>query len=423
MDPRRKKTIWTAAALVVAVAAGGAAVARSRARTDAPAWETAAVDRGDVVVRVTASGTLAARRTVLVSSQVSGRLKELHADYNDLVAKGDLLARIDPQPFEAAVAQAQANTAAARANVAKARAKVADLERQLERRRVLLERKLIAQEEWESGQAELEIARAEASAADANLAQGKAALDQARFNLSNTAIRSSIDGIVVSRDVDVGQTVAASLQAPTLFTIAEDLKLMEVQAHVSESDVGRIANGMTATFTVDAWPGERMEGTVRQVRNAATTTQNVVTYDVILDVENPELRLRPGMTANVTFVVSERRDVLRVANAALRFRPAGAQAAPGGAGAGGAARGGAVPAPDRRVVHAVAAGQLRPVPVRVGVTDGSYTEIVEGSLEAGTHVATRSLAKTSGGNATDGEAPRTSQRAGGSGAPPPPRMF
>jgi HlyD family secretion protein len=423
MNAKTQKRILAAGAVAVALAAGGVVLARSRAQAEAPAWETATVDRGDVVVRVTASGTVAARRTVLVSSQVSGRLKELHADYNGLVTKGDLLARIDPQPFEAAVAQAQASSAAARANLTKARAKVADLERQSERRRVLLERKLIAEEEWEAGQAELEIARAEASAAEAGLAQAKAALDQARFNLSNTAIRSPIDGIVVSRDVDVGQTVAASLQAPTLFTIAEDLKLMEVQAHVSESDVGRIADGMAATFTVDAWPGERMDGKVRQVRNAATTTQNVVTYDVILDVENPELRLRPGMTANVTFVVSERRDVLRVPNAALRFRPAGAAAAAGATGSGASARGGAAAAADRKVVHAVAAGQLRPVPVRVGVTDGSHTELVEGALEAGTPVATRSLVKTGGGNATDGDAARTSQRAGGSGAPPPPRMF
>lgn len=441
MDPKRKRTTWAAVAIAVVVLGLGALLLRRGAK-EPPRFETAAVDRGDVVVRVTASGTVSARRTVEVSSQVSGRVKELLTDFNARVKKGDLLARIDPQPFEAAVAQSQANAAAARANVEKARANVADLARQAARKKVLFERNLVAAEEWESAQAELDKARAEENGAHASLAQAKAALDTAAFNLSSTAIRSPIDGIVVSRAVDVGQTVAASLQAPTLFTLAEDLRLMQVQAHVSESDVGRITEGTAATFTVDAWPGEKVKASVRQVRNAATTTSSVVTYDVILDVENPALRLRPGMTANVTFVVAERRGVLRVPNAALRFHPPAPPAGAPPPGAPPLAAGGPPPAAagasqgasqtttattspaaaDRKVLFVEAAdGRLTPVPVKVGVTDGSYTEIVEGSIEAGARVATRdaSAAATS----TSSTRSETRSRQQGPGGPPPPRMF
>ena len=398
--PRRRIAVGLATAAITVATATGAAL-RSRGGPAAPVYETAVLERGDVVARVAASGTVAARRTVLVSSQVSGRVKEVHVDFNSPVRRGQLLARIDPQPFEAQVAQSESNAAAARANVEKARANAGEQQRLVSRRRVLAERQLIAAEEWESAQAALAIARAEVAAAEASVAQAKAVLEQARFNLGSTAIRAPIDGIVVARDVDVGQTVAASLQAPTLFTLAEDLRSMEVQAHVSESDVGRIVEGMAATFTVAAFPRNRIAGTVRQVRNAATTKENVVTYDVVVDVENPDLRLKPGMTANVTFTVAERRDVLRVPNAALRFRPPGA--APAGP---------AVGAQEPRALHVVAGDGLRRVPVQVGVTDGSYTEITEGDLQAGSVVATYAA----------GGATRTAERQTG-GGPPPPRMF
>jgi len=371
---------WIARGVALAAAIAGivAFVAWPRRAPSAPPFTSAPVERGAVVARVTASGTLSARRTVLVSSQVSGRLAAVLVDFNAPVRRGQVLARIDPQPFAAAVAQAEANAAAAEATVEKARAKAAELERQVGRDRALAARQLVATAELETAESELAMARAELSGAQASVAQAAAALAQARFNLSMTSIRSPIDGLVVSRDVDEGQTVAASLQAPTLFTLAEDLRSMQVKAHVSESDVGRIAVGMPASFTVSAFPKQPFDGSVRQVRTSAQTTENVVTYDVIVDAENPALRLKPGMTATVTFTIAERRDVLRVPNAALRFRPPGATPAPT-----------SPPGDDRKLVHVVTADALRPIPVEVGVTDGTYTEITAPALAAGMLVATQ----------------------------------
>jgi HlyD family secretion protein len=228
------------------------------------------------------------------------------------------------------------------------------------------------------------------------VAQAKAALNQAQVNLGYTAIVSPTDGVVISRNVDVGQTVAASLQVATLFVIAEDLSRMQVDTSVSEADVGKIVAGMPATFVVDAYPGERFVGKVRQVRNSATTVQNVVTYDAVIDVENKELKLRPGMTANVTFVWADRKDVLRVANAALRFRPpadvlasaspekSGARngakdPAPAGKEAGNAERGAA----NQRTVWVLRAGKPTAVKLKAGITDGTVTEVLEGELSAG----------------------------------------
>ncbi|MGC3998991.1 MAG: efflux RND transporter periplasmic adaptor subunit [Anaeromyxobacter sp.] len=408
MIKRHWKKLAAAAAALVVIA--GLWLARPRP-PPAPAWEATPLDRGDVVVKVTASGTLAARRTVVVSSQVSGRVAELAVDYNGRVRKGQLLARIDPQPFQAAVAQATASAAAAGAQVSKARASLADLERQSARSRELLDRGLLAREEWDASVAQVTMSKAELAAAEAGLAQARAALDEARYKLTQTDIRSSIDGIVVSRDVDVGQTVAASLQAPTLFTLAEDLSLMEVRAHVSESDVGKISEGMAATFKVDAFPREVLQGRVRQVRNAATTTQSVVTYDVVVDVENPALKLKPGMTATVTFVAAERRDALRAPNAALRFKP------PAGA---------APPAPrdlaaDQRVIYLVEAERLSPVTVRLGVSDGAHTELLDAQVPPGALVATGSASADGAGSAA--ATAKRSQAPGGPGGPPPPRMF
>jgi HlyD family secretion protein len=207
--------------------------------------------------------------------------------------------------------------------------------------------------------------------------QARAALHQAQINLAYTTIISPINGVVISRSVDVGQTVAASLQAPTLFTIAEDLQKMQVDTSVAEADVGKLSAGMQATFTVDAYPTERFSGKVRQIRNAPQTVQNVVTYDAVIDVDNQNMKLKPGMTATVSFVYAEKEDVLKVANAALRFRPPASAIPDGG-----------VPsrrqmAPDRRVVWLLRDGQAQPVPIRIGVTDGTVTEVVEGAVSDG----------------------------------------
>ena len=411
-------------AAAAAAVALGAAGWRSKARSAAPAQllETALVERGDVTARVTATGTLSAIVTVQVGSQVSGRIAALHADYNDRVRKGQLIALIDPQLYQAAVAQARANLLAARGNLAKAKAQAVDAERQSARQEALAARKLVAQADADTAQATAEAARASVEAAEGAVAQAEAALDQAEVNLAYTRIHSPTDGVVISRSVDVGQTVAASLQAPTLFIIAEDLAKMQVDTSVSEADVGRLRAGMPATFTVDAYPGEPFRGTVRQVRNAATTTQNVVTYDAVIDVANPELKLKPGMTASVTFVHAEKKGVVKVPNAALRFRPqagapgfeqaqgaASSRAAappPGGLmglggpppGAGGPPPGAgapAAPAPratkstsPMRTVWAVRGGRPVPVQVEIGLSDGSATELVKGELREGERVVT-----------------------------------
>ncbi|HYQ81399.1 MAG TPA: efflux RND transporter periplasmic adaptor subunit [Anaeromyxobacteraceae bacterium] len=359
--------------------------------------ETAKADRGRIVAKVTATGTLSAIVTVQVGSQVSGRVAALYADFNSPVKKGQLIAKIDPQLFQAAVEQARANYVAAQGNLAKSKAQAADADRQYVRNKALAERKLIAQADLDTAQSNAEAARAQVDASAGAVEQARAALHQASVNLAYTDITSPTNGVVISRNVDVGQTVAASLQAPTLFVIAEDLAKMQVDTSVAEADVGRLTAGMSASFTVDAYPSETFQGAVRQIRNAPQTVQNVVTYDAVIDVKNPDLKLKPGMTANVTFVYAEKDDVLRVPNAALRFRPppdlaafAGNSGRPGGRGNpdGGAPAPKAVQTPDQRTVWVMR--QDKPVPTRIktGISDGAFTEVVEGGLEAGDAIVT-----------------------------------
>ncbi|MGC3996290.1 MAG: efflux RND transporter periplasmic adaptor subunit [Anaeromyxobacter sp.] len=411
--------------LAVAAVAGALVAWRWRAGGDAVGrYETAAVDRGRVVARVTATGTLSALVTVQVGSQVSGRISELHADFNDRVRKGQLIARIDPALFEAAVQQQRANVVAAQGNLARARAQAADAGRQLARTQDLFQKQLASRAELDTARATAEAADASVQASQGSLAQARAAAHQAEVNLAYTRIVSPTDGVVISRNVDVGQTVAASLQAPTLFVIAEDLARMQVDTSVAEADVGRLRAGMPASFTVDAWPGETFQGAVRQVRNAPQTVQNVVTYDAVVDVANPEQRLKPGMTATVTFIYAEREDALRLPNAALRFRPpaslraARGAAAPaaqpaaerqgaGGAGQGGArgARPGGRGAAERTVWVVRAPGRApEPVQIRTGISDGSVTEVLEGGLQAGDAVVTEAVGGA-GGGAQGGGAP------------------
>jgi HlyD family secretion protein len=356
---------------------------------------------------------------------------QLFADFNSPVKKGQLIAKIDPQLFVAALQQSQANFVAAQGDLAKAKAQAADAQRQLARTRSLAERKLVAQADLDTSQANAEAAQAGVDSAAGRVEQARAALSQARVNLAYTSIVSPINGTVISRNVDVGQTVAASLQAPTIFVLAEDLKKMQVDTSVAEADVGKLRDGMETTFSVDAFPGKRFRGTVRQIRNSPQTVQNVVTYDAVVDVANPDLELRPGMTANVSFVYAERQDALRVPNAALRFRPSpellggAAGAGAGGRGAGapaqaaqagargpqGGAAGAAAPRerePDRRTVWVLRGEQPQAVRVRTGVSDGTVTEIIEGDLREGDAVIT--------------DATTTAKPPGGGGGRPP-RMF
>jgi HlyD family secretion protein len=413
---RKKSLRWLVAALVVAGAGYWFFVRDDGERgKDAARYTTLPVEQGRITAKVTATGTLSALVTVQVGSQVSGRLQEILVDYNSEVKKGQVLARLDPLMFSASLEQARANAIAARGNLKKAKVQAEEAQRQFERVESLAAKRFVAEAELDTARSNADVARATAEAAEGQVAQTKAALRAAEINLSYTTIASPIDGIVVSRSVDVGQPVAASFQAPTLFVLAEDLRKMQVNTSVAEADVGKLVPGMAATFTVDAWPGEKFVGTVRQIRNAPQTVQNVVTYDAVIDVANPDVKLRPGMTANVTFVTGERDAVLKIPNAALRFKapqsvleaaatPAD-EAGGGGRGAGsgggrgagsgggrGAGPGGApkapVPAEGQRIVWVLRDDRPVALSVKPGLTDGVVTEQVEGDLKAGDAVIT-----------------------------------
>ncbi len=442
---RLKSKKWWGAVLLAAIAVGPLGASGCRGSKPPVQWETTAVDRGRITARVTATGTLSALVTVQVGSQVSGRVQQLFVDFNSPVKKGQLIAKIDPQLFQASLEQARANYAAAEGNLEKAKVQAAQAELDFKRQANLAERKLVAPADFDTAKTNLAAAKAQISVNIANLQQAKAALNQARVNLAYTSIISPTDGVVISRSVDVGQTVAASLAAPTIFVIAEDLRKMQVDTSVAEADVGKLTAGMDATFVVDAFPGERFKGKVRQIRNAAQTVQNVVTYDAVIDVDNSDLKLRPGMTANVTFIFANRDNVLRVPNAALRFRLSadvsaainleskGAKSGDGGgargeaaavsgsrpgSGAGGRPRAGAGggssaadEAPDRKTVWVLGGGVPRPVKIKSGASDGTKTEVVEGALAEGDLVITEATV-------TGGSKPATG---GLPGAPAPPR--
>ena len=378
--PPRKAGVWSrgvlGAAALVAVAWAGIRLASSPTQPSVH-YQVQLVDRGDVRAKVTANGALSALVTVSVGSQVSGRIETLHKDFGSQVKKGEVVATIEPGVFRAAAAEANANLAAAVAAVERAEARKFNAEQQFERARDLHAEGLVTGAEYEEADANLHVARAELTVARANVKQARAARDQAEQNLQFTTIVSPIDGVVISRNVDVGQTVAAALQAPTLFTIAQDLTRMQVDTNVAEADIGKISQGMPVTFTVDAHPERTFTGRVRQVRDNAQTLQNVVTYDAVVDVDNRERLLKPGMTASVTFTYAERSDVLRVPNAALRFKPdAAALAVMTDAG---------VPASRRneRTLWILREGGAVPIAVRAGITDGTSTEVVGGDIRAG----------------------------------------
>jgi len=358
----RKLSFWIILIILITAAALGYAYF-FRGKEAGAKYRTARVERGSLSSFVTANGTVNPVITVLVGSQVSGMIQKLYADYNTPVKEGQLIAQIDPALFQAQVAQAKAklenakatflnaqadiatarsNVEASRANVLKAKVSLDDAKRNLGRSLELYGRNLIAtsdrdaaQTAYDSAVALLEAAQAQEKASEAGLDSAKARLESARagikqaeaelelaqVNLDHTRIIAPVTGIVISRNVDVGQTVAASLQAPTLFTIAQDLTEMQVDTNVSEADIGRVAVGQETNFTVDAFPQITFKGKVTEIRNAPMTIQNVVTYDVVVQVKNPDLKLRPGMTANVSILVAHRENVLSIPNAALRFRP------------------------------------------------------------------------------------------------------
>lgn len=472
----KSKYLWLSL-VVISTVGGLGAWKLFTVKADKPVYLFGTVEKGNIVMQVAATGTLAAVTTVQVGSQVSGNIAELYADFNSEVKKGQLLAKLDPALFEAQVEQATANVrtseatlnddlasiATTKANLEKAKVDVLDKQRKLRRQKELFDENLIPRDDLDTAQAaldaavatqksveaQLESAQARYKADESRLIQAKANLETAKLNLSHTIITSPISGTIISRSVDRGQTVAASFSSPTLFTIGEDLTKMQVNTNIDEADVGRIKTGMEATFSVDAYPGETFSGMISQIRLAATTVQNVVTYNAIIDVANPQLKLKPGMTANVKILIEKVEDALKLPNSALRFKPTlseaefaeafkrageeqawsrfkfmllstpsavtqgngfagGGQGAnrggAGGFGQGGGARGGMGAGGARRDPGATMARStrgrrvpvwvvgedklLRPVIVRLGLTDGVSTQVEDGKLKQGDKVVT-----------------------------------
>jgi HlyD family secretion protein len=377
--------LWIVAILLVCAAVVGLFVRRAR-RGPQIQYDTAAIDRGTIAAKITATGNLSALLTVQVGSQVSGRVQKLFVDYNSPVKKGEPVATLDPLLFDAAVKQATANLLTAKGTLLKDQALLVNTKLIFERTQKLMDEKIVAQSDLDTASANYDSAKAQVGADQSNLQSAQAYLDQAQVNRDYTTIISPIDGTVISRNVDVGQTVAASFQAPTLFVIAQDLRKMQVDTNVGEADVGRLTEGMPATFTVDAYPARPFEGRLRQIRNAAQTLQNVVTYDAVIDVENTKLLLKPGMTANVTFIASQKDNVVRLRNAALRFQPdpqlltrVGITPPPPQT---------TVPQPNHATIWLLRDNHPVPVDVITGVTDGTYTELVSGDLRPGDTVVT-----------------------------------
>ena len=438
---QRKTALIIAAAALVSVGLGTWAVVGGQAGVQ---YRTAPVDHGDINVAISSTGNPNAVVTVQVGTQVSGVVLALFADFNTKVTKGELIARIDPAPFQAKVDQATANLAAsqsavansqavvqqalagiqaansalaaAQSNVAKAQAVAEDAKVKVDRRVIMVGQGADSKEDLETAQttyksavadhtalvaqqqavedsvkvaqAQLNVANSLVAANQSQVKQFTAALQSAQLDLDHTSITAPVTGVVVSRNVDVGQTVAASLAAPTLFLIAQDLTKMQVDTNVSEADVGRVVVGQLATFTVDAYPGQVFSGAVIQIRKAPINVQNVVTYDAVIGVSNPDMRLFPGMTANVKILVNQRPNVLRVLNAALRYHPATEPAAATVVKGG---RKGA--APEKAVWIMNADNKPQRVVVTTGESDGTYTEVTQGGLKDGDRVIVAALAK------------------------------
>jgi HlyD family secretion protein len=436
--PIGKKTAakWLAAGCALSISIAAAILLYSH-NSHAPEYVTARVDRGDIDSTVTTTGNLNAVITVQVGSQVSGNIIALYADFNTKVKKGQLVAEIDPAPFKAAVDQSQAtlnaaksaivtaqatlaksqadlataeaNVASQKANLVKAQSAVDLAKVEADRRLILIQQKATSQEDYDTAKANYEqaaasmdaaqaaITAAEASAESARkgvdvartqldqatsvVAQDQAILAQAQLNLDHTRILAPVDGTVESRNMDVGQTVAASFQAPVIFLIAQDLTKMQVDTNVDESDVGPIRLDQTANFTVDAYPGQIFRGRVAQIRQAPINVQNVITYDVVIDVSNPDLKLFPGMTANATIFTGHVSNALRIPKAALRFRPPGGSKSP------------AQPQAAQTVYVLDQRGQPRAVQIKTGISDTNHVEAAAGDLVEGEEVITGMVAK------------------------------
>ena len=364
-------------------------------RTPEISYKTAKIERGAIVSTVAATGNLSAVTTVQVGTQVSGTIQKLYADFNSHVKQGQAIAEIDPSLFNASVEQSQGNFLNAEANLQKARVTQADAERTLIRNKKLLAEGIVSQGDYDVAETAMQSARAAVKAAEGGVAQARGSLLQARTNLRYSVIRSPVNGVVISRAVDVGQTVAASFSTPTLFTIAKDLTKMQIEVSVDEADISRIALGQKATFTVDSYPERIFGGKVVQIRSAPIITQNVVTYVVVVNVDNSDLKLMPGMTANVSIEVAKKDDVLKLPPAALRFKPKtkGEEAKNKGNGtntqhpaATSGGRPGGRKAGSSQQVYILKEGKPVAVPVKTGIANNSSIELVESALKEGDEV-------------------------------------
>jgi HlyD family secretion protein len=463
--PGKKLIKWI---VLLAVAAGGIAffVIRQSSNDQPVVFKTGKIDRGPVEQIVTATGQLSAVVTVQVGSQVSGIILKLNADFNSKVNEGDVIALIDPTRIKAALEQAQAVAKNAAASQARAKVNYEQTHRDYDRTKELFDKQVIGGADLETAKSKYDLARVELQSAEAQVAQARASVASARVDLDRTVIKAPISGTVLQRAVDVGQTVAASLQAPTLFTIAQDLSKMEVRAAIDEADVGKLKEGLEARFTVDAYPGQEFLATIHQIRSNPNVQQNVVTYDAILRVDNPDQKLRPGMTANVRIVSQRRDNVLRVPNAALRFKPptdmvlaapanqppvppgmAGASPGDGGAGrerrgpgqggggnwmarrgeggggprgaGGGRGPGGPGGGRTQAQVYQPQGEKVVGVRFRPGIADDEYTEVLGGRLNQGDEV----VVDATGGNVQSTSPPRAAPGMGGGGRGRGPRLF
>jgi HlyD family secretion protein len=370
-----RKAVWIIGILAVGVAIGGYVFFGGERKVPIR-YKTAPVERGSIISVVNATGTINPVTLVQVGSQVTGMVESLHADFNSVVKKDQVVARIDPFPYRARRDQAAANLANAKAAVLKSKADLSQRKRELDRVQSLIKQQFVSQNDVDVAVTAYEGAQAQLAVAEAAVKQAQAALEAAELDLTYTVIKSPIDGIVISRQVEVGQRVNASMSIPVIFMVAQDLTKMQVDANVSEADIGGMTEGRDVAFTVDAYPGERFQGKIRQVRNAPISVQNVVTYDVVVGVDNADLRLKPGMTANVSIVVARKDQVVKVPNAALRFKPPqAASAAPVGEAAG-----------ARTVWKMADSGDPEPATIQAGISDGAFTEIVGGSLKEGDQI-------------------------------------
>jgi HlyD family secretion protein len=412
--------------VVIALIAAGAAYYILEYSAEPPVkFRTLAVDRGSVVATISATGTLEPEEVIDVGAQVAGLIKSLgedpksingRIDYNSVVDEGTLLAKIDARVYQAQLDQAKATLARSEADVVQLQAKCNQTEKEAKRAEVLRPQNAIADTDYDLAVANYEVAKANVLVGEATVAQNKATLEMARTNLEYTTIKSPVKGVIISRRVNIGQTVVASLSAPSLFLIAKDLSRMQIWSAVNEADIGRIHVGMPVEFSVDAFSGETFQGKVAQIRLDAQTTQNVVTYTVVVSADNAKMRLIPYLTANLRFQVDRREDVLRVANAALRWKPRTAQIVPdarratsGGDQAGDAegkrrsppGSDGAGPRKlkkerEERGRLWVREGELvRPVDVKLGISDGSATEISGEEVKEGMEVVMGETRSTS----------------------------